>query len=220
MILTWRPWNRPQLLQKRCLSPTNPIQKSSKTVCVSPSMIGEMYGGLQSQISRREKMRSCESSQSTEDFKIGLFFFLFLFFFMFYVYMQGCDRLKRLYIQKSSPACCPLAVRFCAVSPRLTHDIWGFSPPGSDFIWLNPQASISSPARSFLCCHSSSRFFAPSLPPTSVDFKKSNKGPIAFSLASSSASPFLSVQLCQPIPSLHRALRSFCLAFLHRRHLA
>lgn len=36
----------------------------------------------------------------------------------------GDDRLKHLYIQKSSLALCPLAVHFCAVSLRLIHDIW------------------------------------------------------------------------------------------------
>ncbi len=36
----------------------------------------------------------------------------------------GYDRLKHLYIQKSSLAWRPLSVHFCAVSPRFIHDIW------------------------------------------------------------------------------------------------
>ena len=51
--------------------------------------------------------------------------------------------------KKSSPACCLLAVRFCVVSPRLIYDIWGFSPLGSDFVWLKPPASPPQPGHIF-----------------------------------------------------------------------
>ena len=46
----------------------------------------------------------------------------------------GYDRLKHLNIQRSSLAEPPLVFHFCAVSPRLIHDIWElylFSPPNS-----------------------------------------------------------------------------------------
>ena len=36
----------------------------------------------------------------------------------------GYDRLKRLYIQEFSLAWRPIVVHFCAVLPRLIHDIW------------------------------------------------------------------------------------------------
>ena len=65
---------------------------------------------------------------------LAAFFFLFLFFsscFMSICNPVGYDRPECPYIQKSSPAWCPLIVHFRAVSPRLTHDIWGLSPPNS-----------------------------------------------------------------------------------------
>ena len=84
---------------------------------------------------------------------------------------------------------------------------------------LNRPVSNSSPAWSTLRSHSSSRSFAPSLAPTSVDFKKSSSGPTASSFASNSASPFFSVHPCQRIPSLYNFLRSFRRSFLHFLHL-
>ena len=82
---------------------------------------------------------------------------------------------------------------------------------------LSPKQLL--PYRPSFCSHSSFRSLARSLPPTSVDFKNRDKGPIAFSLASNSASPLFSVQPYHLIPSLHRFLRSFRRAFLHRRNL-
>ena len=94
-------------------------------------------------------------------------------------------------------------------------------PPTSDSFCLNLTQSpnSSSPSWSFFRPHSSSRSLAPSLPPTSVAFRNPNIGPIAFSLASSSASLFLSLHPWQLIPSIQRALISFRLSFFHRRHL-
>ena len=56
----------------------------------------------------------------------------------------GYDRLECLYIKNSSPAFCPPVVDFCAVSPRLIHDLWGFSPPDSDFSGLIPKQLLPS----------------------------------------------------------------------------
>ena len=61
-----------------------------------------------------------------------------------------------------------------------------FSSFGSK-LWLYALSS-SLPTRSSLRSHSSSLSFSPSLPSTLVDFKYSNKGPIALSFTSSSAS--------------------------------
>ena len=54
----------------------------------------------------------------------------FFYFFIFYSCLtsmcnpEGYDRLKHLYIQKSSLAWRPLAVYLCIVPPCLFHDIW------------------------------------------------------------------------------------------------
>lgn len=94
--------------------------------------------------------------------------------------------------------------------------------------WTTPQirmhkskksSSNSSPTRSFIRSHSSSCSFAPSLPPTPLDFISPNKGPIAFSLASSPTSFFLSAQPCQLISSLYKFMTSFRLSSLHHQHL-
>ena len=61
----------------------------------------------------------------------------------------GYDRLERLYILNSSLAFCLLVVHFYAVSSRLIHDFWGFSPPNFDLIWLNPQAVPPQPGHFF-----------------------------------------------------------------------
>ena len=62
-------------------------------------------------------------------------------------------------------------------------------------------------------------FFCSFSPLTSIDFRNSNDGPIAFSSASNSASPFLSVRPCQIIPSFYKLLISFGLSFRQCRHL-
>ncbi len=66
-------------------------------------------------------------SSTTQPKKRPSHFFFFFFFFSCLTSMcnpVGYDRLKHLYIQNSSLAWRPLAVHFCAVSPRLIHDIW------------------------------------------------------------------------------------------------
>ena len=87
-----------------------------------------------------------------EGYVLLLIVYGFLFFspcFMSICNPVGYDRLERLYIQNSGPACRPSVVHFCVVSPRLIHDLWGFSPPDSDLIWLNPQAVPPQPGHFF-----------------------------------------------------------------------
>ncbi len=139
-------------------------------------------------------------------------FFSSFFPFMSYVYMQlMADLSISAYI--SCPALCPLFIYFCAVSPCLIRNILGVSASTFDLFLLNPQVALPLPDH-FFYTHPSSLPLAPSLPPTSVGLRNYNNGPIAFSFASNSAIPFLSVRPCRLILSVLKFLLSFRVSFL------
>ena len=123
------------------------------------------------------------------------FFFFFPSYFMFIYNFVGYDRSEHFYIQESSPAWRPLFVHFYAILPCLIRNIWDVFPLLS-LAFLTYSPSNFSPVQSFFCFYSISLFFAPSLPPTLDNFRNSNNRPIAFSLASNSASSFILVQPC------------------------
>ena len=76
----------------------------------------------------------------------------YIFFFLCFMSIcnpVGYDRFECLYILNSSPTFCLSVVHFCFVSSRLIHNLWRFSPPDSDVIWLNPQAVLPQPGHFF-----------------------------------------------------------------------
>ena len=115
-----------------------------------------------------------------------------------------------------------LSVSTCKIKPGLMPPIYpfphclavtlgGFPLLGLNF-GLRPKHLLAGLILSPL--PPSSLSFPPSLPPNSINFRYFNKGLIALSFASSSATPFLSFRPCQLIPSVHRLLMSFRLYFL------